>query len=118
MSRSTFSSEPLADPYTLPFAPELISYIRQKSKRKTYRYGLKYDYLHIGDEVRVTQVDTGECIGIAKVVSKEMMKFGDIPLDCRGHSSYDSRENMRSIFSGYYAYIGREISDDDQFLVI
>jgi hypothetical protein len=58
MMITKFTTEPITDPYTLPFAPWLIEQIREKSKRKTYRFGMKYDYLQIGDEICVTQVDT------------------------------------------------------------
>ena len=118
MIRSIFAVEPIADPYTLPFAPELINYIQEKSKRKSYRFGTKYDYLNIWDTITIVEVNANDKIGTAKVVNKETMPFDQIPLDLSWHASYASREEMRTVFSGYYAYLGRPIQDEDSFLVI
>ena len=104
--------------YVLPFAPELVDFITNNMKMATYRLGLKYDYLKTGDIVSIQNSATNITVIKAKVTSKSKTSFAELPLDDGGHESYEDKEHQRKVFSGYYKYIGREISDNDQFLVI
>lgn len=102
----------------LPFAPELIAFILDKKKVATYRMGRKYDYLRVGDTVRLQNSQSGEMVGSAVITSKNYVTFKELPLEGGGHESYGDKEHQRKVFSGYYAYIGRPIEDDDEFLVL
>ncbi len=110
--------EPKADKYIIPFAPELVSMILNGQKVRTYRFGNKYDYLKTGDEVKIQNSSTKEVVAPARVVGKGKVSFGELPVQIEGHETYHDKEHQRKVFSGYYAYIGREISDSDPFLVI
>lgn len=110
-------ANPEHDKYVIQFAPELTGYIRKDGKVKTYRFGNKYDYLNEGDDVELREYGTNNLISKARVKSKEQMQFKDIPLNLSGHEIYESRDHMRKVFSSYYKYIGREIRDEDSFLV-
>ena len=113
-----YKKEPKPEKYVLPVAPELVDFIKQKKKMITYRCGLKYDYLESGDTVTIQNYDTKEAVAQAKITQKEKIKFSEIPLDTDGHETYRDKEQQRKVFSGYYAYLGREIQDDDLFLVL
>lgn len=115
---TTNLNESTPEKNVLSFAPELISFILDKKKTATYRLGRKYDYLNAGDKVQLQNSRTGEIVGEAIIASKSYTLFGDLPLEGRGHESYKDKEHQRKVFSGYYAYIGRPISDDDEFLVL
>lgn len=101
----------------LPFAPELIAFILDKKKVATYRFGRKYDYLEVGDIVRLQNSQNSEVVGSAVITTKKYVAFKELPLEGGGHESYVDKEHQRKVFSGYYAYIGRPIEDDDEFLV-
>ena len=105
------------NPFVVPFAPELISFILEKLKLTTYRFGNKYDYLNIGDVVKIQNSASKEIVGQAQITRKSSTTFKDLPLTNGTHESYKNKEQQRAVLSGYYAYIGRPISDDDQFLV-
>lgn len=106
------------EPYVVPFAPELIELILDKLKLTTYRYGIKYDYLQIGDEVKVQNSDSKKIIGKAKIVGKTKALFKDLPIGVSKHESYKDKDHQRNVFSGYYAYLGRPIKDEDEFLIL
>ena len=106
------------DKYVVPFAPELAGAILERSKVITYRFGDKYDYLQVGDEVSVQNSATQEVVGKASIVNKKRLLFKDLPLDGASHESYKSKHEQRKLFSGYYAYLGRPIEDDDSFLAL
>ena len=108
---------PKDEEYVIQFAPELTDFIRKDGKVKTYRYGDKYEYLLEGDSVTLSEYGTGTVISKAVIKSKEHVHLKDIPIKLNGHEQYDSREHMRKVFSSYYAYIGREIQNNDSFLV-
>ncbi len=108
---------PQHDKYIIQFAPELTPFIKKDGKIKTYRFGDKYSYLKVGDNVELREYGTDKLISKAIVKSKENMTFNDIPVNLNGHEVYDSKEHMRRVFSSYYKYINREIKDDDKFLV-
>jgi hypothetical protein len=111
-------SEYKPDSNILPFAPELVEFISKNLKLTTYRLGDKYDYLQTGDVVTIQNSATGEPIHKAKITNKSKATFAELPLDDGGHEAYESKEHQREVFSGYYKYIGREIKDEDSFLVI
>lgn len=102
----------------LPFTSSLIPSILDGSKTSTYRFGLKYDDLQIGETIDIVDSDTQEVIGQANVTSKAYVLFQDIPLISSDHQSFTSREEMREYFSDLYSYIGRVVEDSDVFLVI
>lgn len=115
---TVFAEEPKAGRYILPFAPELVQFIKDKQKAVTYRFGDKYDYLQIGDEVQIQDVDAKEMIGRAKLTNKSWTTFKDLPLDGVGHEAYRDKEHQRHILEGYYAYTGKPVEDDSAFLVL
>lgn len=105
------------DVNVIPFAPELIGFILEDLKVTTYRFGKKYDYLQVGDIVSIQDSSSKQIVGSAKITHKSSTTFKDLPLDSSAHESYRDKEHQRSILSGYYAYIGRPIQDEDDFLV-
>lgn len=115
---SKYKKEPEFKKNVVPFAPELISFIKEKKKLKTYRFGLKYDYLTVGDEIEIQNCDSKEIVARAKITEKRRIKFKEIPTRIEGHEVYRNKEHQRKVFSGYYTYVGRSIQDDDLFLVI
>jgi hypothetical protein len=102
----------------IAFAPELIEFIRQNQKLTTYRFGKKYDHFQVGDIVRYQNSTTGEVVGQLRITRKVTTTFAGLPLDTPTHESYHNKEHQRQVLSGYYAYIGRPIADDDMFLIL
>ena len=109
--------EPISDKYAIMFAPELIKIILSGEKVETYRYGNKYDYLQIGDRIKIQNSITKKIIASAKILNKTVTSFKNLPLAASGHETCSNKEEQRKVLSGYYAYIGREIRDNDSFLV-
>lgn len=115
---SVWKTEPEHERYVLYFAPELIEFIRQKQKYTTYRLGGRYDYLKVGDRVAIRENNRSEGVAKATIPGKRWSAFRDLPLETDGHEAYRNRQEARRVLSGYYSWLGREILDDDQFLVI
>lgn len=115
---TVYKTEPLPGEYVIGFSPELIPFIKSGEKVLTYRFGSKYDYLKPGDKVIIKDTVNNKVTGKAKVVSKEWTIFSKLPLDIPGHETYENKEHQRKVFSGYFAYLGRKIKDDDPFLVL
>jgi hypothetical protein len=111
-------TEPPKQGYVLPFAPELIQFILDERKLTTYRFGSKYAYLKPTDKVAIANSQTGDHVAQAKILDITEVTFRDLPLTISTHETYDTKEQQRLVMSGYYAYIGRSIQDDDPFLVI
>ena len=109
--------EPRPEMYTIPFKHELVELILKGEKVKTYRYGKKYDYLKIGDKVKIQSSKTHEMPCEAIITDKLTTTFKNLPLSTSGHESYNDKEKQRQKFSEYYSYIGREVQDDDPFLI-
>lgn len=101
----------------IAFAPELVGFIRSGEKRSTYRYGLKYDYIDVGDLVDIVDSSTQKVEARIKVSSKKRQIFAELPLSFDSHETYRDKDHQRHVLNGYYAYIGRDIRDDDVFLV-
>ena len=116
--RTVHETEPIFEKYVLSLAPELIDMLKSGEKIKTYRLGMKYDYLKIGDNVRIINTNTREFAFEAKIINKTKSKFSDLPINSIGHETYESKEQQREVFNGYYAYKGKSISDDDLFLIV
>ena len=115
---SIFKKEPKNDKYVIQFAPELCRFIRERKKCQTFRYGDKYDYLKVGDNVKIRNVITKGIIGKAIITNKAYKIFSKLPYNNLGsHESYSSKEHQKKVLSGYYTYIGREICDDDPFII-
>ena len=114
---STYAEEFTRPMYTISFAPELVGFILENRKLTTYRYGTKYDYLQVGDEVAIQNAATKELVARATIKRKTRTTFGELPVKAETHESYKDKEHQRQVLSGYYAYIGRPLEDDDLFLV-
>ena len=114
---SVYKVNPNHNKYTIGFAPELVPLILSGEKFLTYRFGNKYDYIQAGDKINVLNSKNNKIIGEAIVTNKFWKQFKDLPQDLPGHETYIDIEHHRKVLSGYYAYIGREIQDDDLFLV-
>jgi len=115
---SAFTVEPTAKDNVIPFAPELIKFIQNNTKLRTYRYGQKYNYLNVGEVVSLSDVVSGQEVARARITKKGSVAFADLPLETEGHEAYSDKEHQRRVFSGYYQYLGRHIKDSDEFLVI
>ena len=115
---SRYVTEPKPDRLVLPLAPELISLVLKEKKLETYRFGLKYDYLQVGDIIEIQNYQTKETVVKARITDKQRTTFGGSPTTPEGHETYRNKEHQREVFSGYYAYIGRPIKDDDLFLIL
>lgn len=98
------------------FAPELIQFILSGQKLTTYRFGSKYDYLKAGDLVKIQDSNDKKTKCIAKITQKSKLSFKELPLKINVHESYRDKEHQRSVLNGYYAFLGRSIRDDDQFI--
>jgi hypothetical protein len=105
------------DAYVVAFAPELIDFILQDKKLTTYRFGDKYDYLQVGDRVKIQNSQTKELPANAVIVRKVATTFEGLPVALGTHETYSDKEHQRQVLSGYYAYLGRPLEDDDPFLV-
>lgn len=105
------------DDFAIAFAPELIEFILQDRKLTTYRYGDKYDYLNVGDEISIQDSRTGEIKAKAKITSKIRTTFGELPTQVGTHEAYRDKDHQREVLSGYYAYLKRPLIDTDPFLV-
>lgn len=86
-------------------------------KLTTYRFGSKYDYLQVGDKIRLQDSASEEVVASATITSKSRITFGDMPVDDGSHEAYRDKEHQRDVISGYYAYLERPIGDADEFLV-
>jgi len=110
-------SEFKPDAHSIAFAPELIQFIKDNQKLTTYRFGKKYDHFKVGDVVNYQNSETGEIVGKLRIANKKEETFATLPLDNPTHEAYRDKEHQRQVLSGYYAYIGREVTDDDSFLI-
>ncbi len=118
ITNSSSVHEPKPEMYTILFKQELVDLILTGQKIKTYRYGIKYDYLKVGDEVDIQNSHSKEIACKATITDKYRTTFKELPINIPGHEPYESKDDQRQTFSGYYAYIGREIVNDDPFLVL
>lgn len=102
----------------ISFAPELIKFIKEKRKYQTYRFAdEKYQQIKVGDVVSIKEYG-GAIIGPAKITKKVSTTFVDLPLDSPGHETPKDKEHQRKVLSSYYAFLGREIRDDDPFIIL
>lgn len=101
----------------IAFAPELVGFIKGGEKRSTYRFGLKYDYIQVGDTVDIIDSSTERVEAAVRITAKRRMPFRDLPITFDKHESYRDKDHQRRVLGGHYAYIGREIRDDDEFLI-
>ncbi|HSX02068.1 MAG TPA: hypothetical protein VLI05_02005 [Candidatus Saccharimonadia bacterium] len=111
------TTEPTVERYALAFSPELAEFVKTGQMKTAYRFGKKYDYLQAGDEIEILNLATGESVGRARIASKAEVAFGDLPIATDRHESYRDKEHQRQVMSGYYAFLGRPIADEDPFLV-
>ncbi len=115
---TVWKTEPQHDKYVLYFAPELIQFIKLRKKYKTFRFGLRYDYLKVGDEITIYENNKPDIVSQAQITAKTHTTFANIPLKVNGHEIYSNKEEQRRVLSGYYKYIGRDIIDSDAFLIL
>ena len=99
----------------LGFAPELVSLIKNGSKKYTYRLGDKYSSVKIGDQIEFLDSSNKVPFGIVEITEKSILDFGNLPIDRVGHEVYKSKVEMRKIFSSYY---NQPILDHYKFLVL
>lgn len=116
-STTTNTTEFKPDPDAMGFAPELVQFICDNKKLTTYRFGKKYNHLQVGDIVTFQNSSNGKRMGKVRIAAKKETTFKDLPLTDPTHESYRSKEHQREVLSGYYAYLGRKIMDNDPFLV-
>lgn len=98
----------------LSFASNLVPLIENQEKTLTYRLGNKYNFLNVGDKIKVSNSSSGKIFGEIEIQEKQTKDFLTLPLDLDGHEKYASKEEQRKVFEGYYL---RPIHDSDQFLI-
>lgn len=99
-------TNPIHDKYVVQFAPELTNFIRNGQKLKTYRFGNKYEYLKVGDEVELREYGTNNLISKAEITDKTHTTFRDLPLDW-----VDMRFTTRKITRGMCSQVTTNISE-------
>lgn len=109
--------EPVLNRYSMGFAPELIEFLKTGQQTKTYRYGDKYNYLKPGDVITIVNTVTNKPEGKARIISKARTIFKKLPLNMSGHPTAKDKNQQRKTLKGYYAYLKRDIKDDDPFLI-
>lgn len=115
---SVFKNHKSSGQDTISFAPELIKFIQEKKKFLTYRFAdEKYQKMQIGNVVFIKEYGGG-IISKAKIISKKSTTFLELPLNTPGHETAKDKEHQRKVLSGYYAFLGRPIADNDPFLII
>jgi len=112
------TKNPQHNKYIIQFAPELTDFILKEGKVKTYRFGNKYDYLKMGDQIILQEYGSKKFIAKAEIIQKEKTTFGQLPLNIEGREISDSKQHQRKVFSSYFAYIGRGIEDNDPFWIL
>lgn len=100
-------------PKSIGFAPKLVPLVKNESKTLTYRLGMKYDFLKVGDTIPVIDSSTNAVFGEVKITVKSYTTFRDLPLNREGHETYPSKEKQREAFAEYY---GRLLEDTDKIL--
>lgn len=100
---------------SIGFAANLVKLIKNGSKTLTYRLGDKYDFLEIGDKIEFRDSSNNQVIGLIEINKKDIVQFIDLPTNRDGHEVYQSKEEMKKIFEGYYQ---QPIDDQEKFLVL
>ncbi len=110
--------DPFRSDQVQSFASELVKFIKDRKKWKTYRYAdNKYGKLKVGQIVGIKEYGQEIPFGKAIIKNISLTTFKDLPVTTEGHESYKDKDNQRKVFNGYYAFLGRSISDDDKFLI-
>lgn len=86
---------------SIDFAPNLVPLILNKSQTLTYRIGDKYDFLQIGDKIKVRNSSDDTIFGEVKIVEKTYTSFALLPIDRPGHEIYPSKQHQRATFEQY-----------------
>ena len=115
---SVISEESNSPKGVINFATELIPLIKTKRKTVTFRLGDKYSYLRPDDILEICEYGSKDLVSKAKVTKIDELTFKELPVEYPGHESYRDKEHQREVFNGYYSYTGKNINDDDKFLVI
>jgi hypothetical protein len=117
---SVFRNDNKSPVDTITFAPELVNFISDRRKYRTYRFADdKYKRIQVGDVVYIKERGKETVFAKALITVKKSVLFSQIPPSSPlAHESYRDREHMRRVISGYYAFLGRPVKDDDQFFVI
>lgn len=88
--------------------------VKDGSKTLTYRIGDKYDFLQVGDRIKVRDSSTDEIFEEIEIIQKSTIEFVDLSIDREGHEEYSSKEEQRKIFETYYGKVG----DNDRVVVL
>ncbi|MDD2786360.1 MAG: ASCH domain-containing protein [Patescibacteria group bacterium] len=99
----------------LGFAAKLVPLVKDGSKTLTYRLGDKYSFLKSGDTILVEDSSTNQPFAEIEVTSVSRTTFLDLPLDGKGHETYESKEKQRKEFEKMYK---RPVADDETVIVI
>jgi len=118
--RSIWLNPTTHNKYELFFAPELIPYLKKGQIFSTSRFGWdKYGYLKINDLVKIKKNNSSSILFTAKILSVSKTTFKNLPLRSGvTHLCEQNKEHQRKNLSGYYAFLGRPIADNDPFLII
>lgn len=99
---------------SIGFAPNLVTLIKSRSKTLTYRIDDKYSFLKVGDIINVRDSSNDQIFGTVEILNISQTTFGELPIDRVGHEVYNSKEEQRKTFEGYY---NRVVSDNEPILV-
>lgn len=110
---SVWTKRPQNSKDEIYFPKELINLVLSGQKIQTFRFGNKYDHLQCGDIVSIKQNGNDQELAKAKIVSIAHQIFKELPFE-----GFENKEHQRKVLSGYYAFLGREIQDDDPFIIL
>jgi len=100
---------------TLKFKNKLVELILSGGKDCTWRL-FDDKNLSVGDELILTNKDTGNKSGKAKIVSIFEKRLADVnDNDLIGHEKFKNRDNILETYKGYY---GEEVSGDSVVKIV
>lgn len=97
------------------FAKNLVPLVKSGEKTLTYRLGIKYADLQVGDKIKAKDSSTGKPFAEIEIIDKQLTTFSELPINKPGHEQYQSREEMRKTFQKYYE---QEVADDKPIVII
>lgn len=100
---------------SIGFVAILVPLIIKGVKTLTYRYGNKYDFLSVSDQINIKDSETDNIFAQIEITKKYWTIFKDLSISCEGHEIYSSKEEQRKTFNKYYQ---REFKDEDKMLVL
>jgi hypothetical protein len=100
---------------TLKFTPELCEQILSGEKTSTWRL-FDDKNLQVGDELDFVNKETGESIGVAKIMNLKVTSLGELTEeDWIGHERYNSEEEM---YKAYRKYYGDKVTPETELKII